>query len=98
VPTETVLASTTVSKIGQTVFGTTTFRHVTATFASPATLVLGQSVALSVSEATGAYAIHVNNGGNVCSDGTLFLDNAANNTFVAAGNGNADLVYTLTVA
>lgn len=97
VPTGTILATAIVSNIPQTDDDPTIVRYVVATFASPATMVLGQPVALSITEPNGAYSVHVNKTGNVCKDGALFMDIEANNGFDLVFGGDADLIYTLTI-
>jgi hypothetical protein len=95
VPTNTVLASHTVSNIPQTLLAAPP-RLITANFGTPATLTLGQQYALSVTgPGIDQYWIHIS--GDDCPDGQLFHDLAANGSFVAIAGGAADLSYAVSV-
>lgn len=96
VPTNTVLASHTVSNIPQTAFAGSP-RLVTANFVTPATLTRGQRYALSVTgPGNEQYWVHIR--GDDCADGQMFHDLAADGSFVAIAGGTADLSYALGVA
>jgi len=96
VPTNTVLASHTVTNIPTTAFAGPP-RLVTANFVTPATLTLGQQYALSVTgPGTDQYWVHIRDN-DACHDGQMFHDLPANGSFVALGGGAADLTYFVTV-
>jgi hypothetical protein len=100
-PALSVLGTTTVSNIEETLYAPGTAREVTATFPSPIELVLGYTYALVVTgpppTEDGYWTIHANGIVDQCPDGKMFGDFGAVNNFVAASGGKADMVYTLTM-
>ena len=96
VPTNTILSSKTVFNILATT-NTDPPLAVLASFASPATLTLGQPYALSITGPNAQYRIIANTAGNFCPDGKLFADASASGNFVAVEGGAADLVYLLDI-
>lgn len=96
-PTNTVLATETVSNIPQTNPAEDPIRKVVATFSTPATLELGQTYALSITPPDAFCIFHINFGGNFCADGALFRESQATGLFVVSGSGDDDMVFTLTV-
>ena len=95
-PTNTVLASQSVLGIQATNFGDPA-QAVTATFATPAILALGQPYALSVRATTSCTSLPpAEVPGDGCPDGTMFRDEFAIGDFVALAEGT-DMAYALTV-
>lgn len=73
-------------------------RTVSATFALPVPLALGQQLALAVTGAQAVgYAIQTN-GGNPCPDGQMFFDLQADGNFSVSAAGDTDLVFFLTIS
>ena len=97
VPTNNVLASASVLGIQSTSFNDPP-QAVTATFATPATLTLGQPYALSVrGPGNKLYFVGTGGGpGDGCQDGRMFRDEFAIGDFVAFADGT-DMAYALTV-
>lgn len=100
VPTNTVLDSATVFNIPATAY-TDPPRPVDATFASPASITLGQLHALSVTGPDNQYDFAAYRSNNICPDGKLFFDRFADGSFTLAGPGpglpGADLVYAVSI-
>jgi hypothetical protein len=95
-PTNTVLASQFVLGIQATNIGDPA-QAVTATFATPAILALGQPYALSVRATNELYFIATGGGpGDGCPDGTMFRDEFAIGDFVELAEGT-DMAYALTI-
>jgi hypothetical protein len=94
-PTYTVLASQFVLGIQPTNFGDPA-QAVTATFATPATLTLGQPYALSVRATNKDYFIATGGPGDGCPDGKMFRDEFAIGDFVELAEGT-DMAYALTI-
>jgi hypothetical protein len=86
-----ILASTVVDGILGTSGGDV--QRVEATFATPATITVGQPYALVVSAATD-FGLKTNGSGPPCPDGRLFTDADATNAWVDSGT---DLVYAVTI-
>jgi hypothetical protein len=100
VPTSALLGETAAVHIPRTNFGDPP-REVTATFATPVPLVLGQRYALVITSpppTNDIFAIQANHGENRCTDGKLFFDIDANENFTTSGAGDDDLVYILFIA
>jgi hypothetical protein len=90
VPTTTVLATTTVDNVPSTPLGSPP-RAITAFFATPATVIAGQTFALSLTVGVSqAFAVDAHDN-NPCGDGRLFADPFADGTFNPVGN--VDMVY-----
>ena len=89
VPTGTVLATTTINNVPATPSGNQ--RTITADFATPATVVTGQTYALAITSVGGGIFTVEYHTNNACAGGSLFADPFANNTFGSLGA--VDLVY-----
>jgi hypothetical protein len=90
VPTNTVLATTTVDNVPSTAFGGPP-RTITADFSAPAAVVAGQTYALSLTVGvTQTFTLDVHNN-NPCGDGPLYGDAFADGTFNPVGS--ADMIY-----
>lgn len=96
-PTNTVLASEIVSGIQATDITTDPPRAVTATFASPAILTLGQPYALSVRATNELYYIATGGGpGDGCPDGKMFRDEFGIGDFVELAEGT-DMAFDVKI-
>jgi hypothetical protein len=89
-PTTTVLATTTVDNVPSTPLGAPS-RTITAVFATPATVIAGQTFALSLTAGVfQAFAVDAHDN-DPCGDGRLFSDAFADGTFRTVGN--FDMAY-----
>jgi hypothetical protein len=95
VPTSTILASTVVRGLPATTPGT--LQPIPIVFATPATITLGQPLALTITADSTDYLTLANPSGNPCPDGTYFTDQDATGTFETSFGAGADLVYAVTI-